>query len=88
MMISYRPNECKIDSDGCLLFRDRICIPKNSELVQKILHEVHSSVMYVHLSNNKMYNDLKKICLICQQVKAEHQVPSGLLQPITILEWE
>ena len=27
-------------------------------------------------------------CLICQQVKAEHQVPSGLLQPITIPEWK
>jgi len=27
-------------------------------------------------------------CLICQQVKAEHQVPSGLLQPIMVLEWK
>ena len=51
-----------------------------------------------------MYNDLKRRfwwhgmkrdisdfvsrCLICQQVKAEHQVPSGLLQPIMIPEWK
>ncbi|KAA3460492.1 DNA/RNA polymerases superfamily protein [Gossypium australe] len=27
-------------------------------------------------------------CLTCQQVKAEHQVPSGLLQPIKILQWK
>ena len=27
-------------------------------------------------------------CLICQQVKAEHQVPSGLLQPVMIPEWK
>ena len=27
-------------------------------------------------------------CLICQQVKAEHQVPSGLLQLIMIPEWK
>ena len=27
-------------------------------------------------------------CLVCQRVKAEHQVPSGLLQPIRILEWK
>ncbi|KAA3484440.1 integrase [Gossypium australe] len=27
-------------------------------------------------------------CLICQQVKAEHQVPSGLLQPMMIPEWK
>ncbi|KAA3450609.1 integrase [Gossypium australe] len=50
-----------------------------------------------------MYNDLKQFywwhdmkrdisefisrCSVCQQVKAEHQVPSGLLQPIMIPEW-
>ena len=27
-------------------------------------------------------------CLVCQRVKVEHQVPSGLLQPIKILEWK
>ncbi|KAA3487672.1 reverse transcriptase [Gossypium australe] len=27
-------------------------------------------------------------CLICQQVKAENQVPSGLLQPVMIPEWK
>ena len=27
-------------------------------------------------------------CLTCQQVKAEHQRPSGLLQPLLILEWK
>ena len=27
-------------------------------------------------------------CLVCQRVKAEHQVASGLLQPIRIPEWK
>ena len=27
-------------------------------------------------------------CTVCQKVKAEHQVPSGLLQPIKIPEWK
>lgn len=27
-------------------------------------------------------------CLVCQQVKVEHQVPSRLLQSIMILEWK
>ena len=51
-----------------------------------------------------MYNDLRRQfwwhgmkrdifdfvskCLICQQVKPEHQVPTGLLQPIMIPEWK
>ncbi|KAK5819938.1 hypothetical protein PVK06_024973 [Gossypium arboreum] len=33
-------------------------------------------------------SDFVSRCLICQQVKAEHQVPSGLLQPITIPKWK
>jgi len=27
-------------------------------------------------------------CLVCQQVKAEHQRTAGLLQPLPILEWK
>ena len=69
-----------------------------------ILNEAHSSRLSVHPGSTKMYNDLKQHywwhgmkrdisdfvskCLICQQVKAEHQVPSGLLQPIMIPEWK
>ena len=38
-----------------------------------------------------MKRDVSKFvtkCLVCQKVKAEHQVPSGLLQPIRIPEWK
>ena len=72
------------------------------KLIQKILHEAHNGCLSVHPSSMKMYNDLKQHywwsgmkrdisefvskCLICQQVKAEHQVPFGLLQPIMVLE--
>ena len=27
-------------------------------------------------------------CLTCQQVKAEHRRPGGLLQPLNSLEWK
>ena len=56
----------------------------------------------MHPSSMKMYQDLKTSywwsrmnrdvsefltkCMVCQKVKAKHQVPSGLLQPIRILE--
>ncbi|KAA3465779.1 integrase [Gossypium australe] len=88
-------SDFRIGSDDCLMFQNRICVPKNDELIQKILHEAHSSCMSIHPSSVKMYNDMMKMywwsgmkrdisefvfkCLICHQVKAEHQVPSGLL---------
>ncbi|KAA3457172.1 DNA/RNA polymerases superfamily protein [Gossypium australe] len=80
-----------------------ICVPKDGELIWKILNKAHSGYLSVHLGSTKMYNDLKKFywwpgmkrdisefvtrCLICQQVKAEHQVPLGLLQPVMVPEW-
>ena len=58
----------------------------------------------MHPGSTKMYQDLKtscwwsgmKIdvlefltkCMVYQKVKAEHQVPSGLLQSIRIPEWK
>ncbi|KAA3473699.1 DNA/RNA polymerases superfamily protein [Gossypium australe] len=90
--------------DDCFRFRDRICVLRNPELIQLILGEAHNSSLSVHPGSTKMYHDLKRHywwsgmkrdisdfiskCLICQQVKAEHQVPSGLLQPILIPEWK
>ncbi|KAA3469677.1 reverse transcriptase [Gossypium australe] len=61
--------------DDCLRFRDRICVSRNPELIQLILSEAHNSRLSVHPG-------------VCQQVKTEHRVPSGLLQPILIPEWK
>ena len=83
-----------------LYFKDRLCVPANDELKKQLLHEAHNTLFTMHPGSNKMYRDLKHFywwpgmkkdivnyvskCLTCQQVKAEHQVPSGLLNPIPI----
>ena len=36
----------------------------------------------------KNVTDYVSKCLTCQQVKAEHQVPSDLLNPIQIPQWK
>ncbi|XP_040967911.1 uncharacterized protein [Gossypium hirsutum] len=75
----------------------RVCPTKDTDLRQSILQEEHSSPYAMHLGRNKMYRDLWEFywwpglkrevidfvskCLICQQVKLEHQLSSGLLQP-------
>ncbi|KAA3480473.1 integrase [Gossypium australe] len=73
-------------------------------LKHDILSEAHSSTYSVHPGSTKMYCDLTQMywgpgmkreicefeakCLICQQVKAEHQVLLGLLQLVMIPEWK
>ncbi|KAG8498362.1 hypothetical protein CXB51_006995 [Gossypium anomalum] len=102
--VSNVESEFQIDDNDCLKFKSRLCVPRNLELISIILSKAHSSRMSVHPDSTKMYNDLKRQfwwpgmkrdisnfvsrCLICQQVKAEHQVPSGLLQSIMILKWK
>ncbi|PNX87285.1 retrotransposon-related protein, partial [Trifolium pratense] len=97
-------SEFKIDSDGILRLDTRLCVPNIENLRKKILEEAHHSSYTVHPGSNKMYKDIKEIywwegmkkdvaefvskCLICQQVKAEHQRPAGLFQRIEIPEWK
>ncbi|XP_017621741.1 uncharacterized protein LOC108465860 [Gossypium arboreum] len=92
--------EFGINKDGVLCFGGQICVPNDEDLRQSILREARSSLYAIHPNENKMYRDLWYVywwpglksevtdfigcCLTCQQVKAEHQLPSSLLQPIKI----
>jgi hypothetical protein len=87
-----------------LWYKGRICVPSIKELKDKILCEAHESAYSIHPGGNKMYHDLKvtywwyemkrdvaeyvALCDTCQRVKAEHQRPAGLLQPLQVSEWK
>ena len=95
-----------IRDDGSLVIGFRLCFPTIEELKRKILEEAHNSTYPMHPGSTKMYRTLKEYywwsgmkrgvaeyvskCFICQQVKPERQKPSGLMQPLSILEckWE
>ncbi|XP_052484807.1 uncharacterized protein LOC128039915 [Gossypium raimondii] len=47
--------------DDSLYFKNRVCVPRNSDLIQKILQEAHSSSLSIHSGSNKMYGDLKQM---------------------------
>ena len=97
-------SEFSIKGDGSLYFRDRFCVPADSKPKKELLHKAHNLVFTMHPGGNKMYQDLKhnywlkcmkrdvtdyvSKCLTCHQVKAEHPVPSGLLNPIPIPQWK
>ncbi len=99
-----KETDYKVKEDVYLYYKGRVGIPDDGELKTSILKEAHTSIYAMHPENTKMYHDLKPHywwpgmkkgtadyvtrCLTCQQVKAEHQVPSRLLQPISIPEWK
>jgi hypothetical protein len=105
-MMIQRYEGFSFDSDGLLRFKSQIYVPPNDELRMLILSEAHRAVYMAHPGVMKMRADLKPLffwkgmkadivnyvarCLECQQVKAEHRHPIGLLQPHAIMElkWE
>ena len=79
-------------------------VPNDSDLRDAVLYEAHRSKFSIHPGSTKMYMDLKRQywwrgmkrdvtnfvakCLICKQVKADHQRPGGELQPLPIPDWK
>ncbi|WVZ91093.1 LOW QUALITY PROTEIN: hypothetical protein U9M48_037307 [Paspalum notatum var. saurae] len=96
--------ELKIDAEGILRFKGRLCVPKTGKTQETILEEAHNSAYSIHPGSTKMYLDLKQgywwkgmkadvakhvaQCDTCWRVKAEHQKPAGLLQPLPIPVWK
>ena len=89
---------------GSVYFQNRLCVPDDKELKQKLLSEAHTTVFTMHPGGNKMYQDLKQFywwkgmkrdvteyvskCVTCQQAKPEHQVPTSLLNLLPIPQWK
>src|SRR3954468_20100443 len=92
------------DEHDTLWYGKRICIPQDPELRKLILQEAHNSPYSIHPGNTKMYMDVKErfwcnnlnkdiaehiaLCDVCSRVKAEHQKPAVLLQPLPIPNWK
>ena len=90
-----KETEFTVKEDGFVYYRDRVYVPNDDELNKSILEEEHSGSFAMHPSSTKMNQDLKishwwsgmkrdvsefvTKCMMCQKVKAKHQVHSGLL---------
>lgn len=93
-----------LDEHEVLWFSKRLCVPNSQDIKDLLLKEAHESHYSIHPGSTKMYQDLKEKywwvgmkreiaeyvahCDVCQRVKAEHQRPAGLLQPLPIPEWK
>ena len=87
---------------GIIKLNGRLCVLDVTDIKQQILHEAHFAPYNVHPGATKMYHDIKTTywwnglkrdvaefvasCLTCQQVKVEHQRPTGLLQELPMPE--
>jgi hypothetical protein len=92
------------DDQGTIWFKNRICVPDVGDLRKTILREAHDSAYSIHPGSTKMYQDLKQrywwygmkrdvtahvaLCDMCHRVKAEHQKPAVLLQPLKVPKWK
>jgi hypothetical protein len=92
------------DDQGVIWFKDRIVMPKDTEVRQQILDEAHLSRYSIHPGNTKMYKDLKQhywwtkmkieiTCYVarydtCRRVKAVHMKTAGPLQSLLVPTWK
>ena len=59
--IQTEDSDFKVDDQGVLRFRNRICIPDDAEMKKMILEESHRSNLSIHPRATNMYHDLKKL---------------------------
>nr|GFA85489.1 hypothetical protein [Tanacetum cinerariifolium] len=52
--------EFSVDDDGVVWFEDRLCVPSDQALREKVMMEAYSSPFTVHPGSTKMYRDLKQ----------------------------
>ncbi|WVZ52825.1 LOW QUALITY PROTEIN: hypothetical protein U9M48_003845, partial [Paspalum notatum var. saurae] len=92
------------DEQGTVWYKNRICVLDVDSIRKLILNEAHDTAYSIHPGSTKMYHDLKErfwwygmkravaeyvaVCDTCQHVKAEHQRPASLFQPLKIPEWK
>jgi hypothetical protein len=88
------------------MHKNRIYVPSSGELRNLVLKEIHDVPCARHPGYQKTITTVRRqffwlgmkkdvadyiaLCMDCQKVKAEHRHPTGLLQPLPILEkkWE
>ena len=101
---SGQRGDLSLRENGTLVMGQRSCVPDVGDVRREIMEEAHSFTYAMHPGSTKMYHTLKEHywwkgmkrdiaefvskCLTCQQVKAEHHKPTGLLQSLPIPQWK
>mgnify|MGYP003703523581 CR=1 FL=1 len=102
--LETKPRPEFIIENSVLKFQGRWCVHNVPTIKKRIMEKAHSSKYAMYPSSTKMYHNLKhnflwpgmkreivefiSKCLQCQQVKVEHQRPTGLHQALPIPKWK
>lgn len=86
--------------NGCLLYHDRLVLPKDSPRIPQLIAEFHNTPMGGHSGYLRTYKRMSTVlywegmkrqiqeyvakCSTCQKNKYEARSPTGLLQPLPI----
>jgi hypothetical protein len=104
LMKEGKAEDYRVDEQGTVWLKERICVPQDKALLEQIMNEAHDSRYSIHPGNTKMYKDLKTrywwkdmrrdiahyvaCCDTYSRVKIEHQKPVGLLKPLEVPVWK
>jgi hypothetical protein len=104
LLTEGKAKEFCLKEDGLLTHFKQVCVPGIRGLRKEIMSEAHHSPYTVHLGGTKMYSDVKgsywwnnmkkdiakfvEQCSTYQQVKVEHQRPTGTLKALLIPKWK
>jgi hypothetical protein len=104
LMEEGKVEDYRVDEQGTVWLKERICVPLDKALLEQIMKEAHDSRYSIHLDSTKMYKDLKTrylwkdmrrdiahyvaCCDTCSRVKIEHEKCAGLLKPLAIPVWK
>ena len=55
-----KASDFRVDNEGTLWYKDRICVPRKGDFRQIIMDEAHNSAYSIHPGSTKMYMDLKQ----------------------------
>jgi hypothetical protein len=59
LMRKGKASDYRVDNQGTIWLKDRICVPQDQGIHTEILGEVHNSKYSIHPGCTKMYHDLK-----------------------------
>jgi hypothetical protein len=104
LLVEGKTKEFCLKEDGLLTHFKQVYVPGIRELRKEIMSGTHHSPYTVHPRGTKMYHDINELywwnnmkkdiakfveqCSTCQQVKAEHLRPTGMLKPLLISKWK